>query len=111
VENQTTNVQDRPRVLETYGAVLADEVVIELVTAASLDRVALLRWNGKNYEIGTHFQVGSTLYYPPYLHATLFGATWFAREPAEYDSPRKLFWKVVDLFSHYLGFPPISLGT
>jgi hypothetical protein len=44
------------------------------------------------------------IYCPPFLQSSLLGATWFAREPAEYGEPRQLFWKVVDLFCHYLGF-------
>ena len=104
MENQSNNLQDRPRIVETYGAILADDVVIELVSTASGDKVNLLRWDGENYKIGLQFQDGSTIYCPPFLHSSLLGATWFAREPAEYGEPRQLFWKVVDLFCHYLGF-------
>jgi hypothetical protein len=64
VENQTTNSQDRPRILETYGVILPGGVVLDLVMAASGDKVALLRWYEENYEIGPHFQVGSTFSAP-----------------------------------------------
>jgi hypothetical protein len=104
MENQSHNLQDRPRIVETCGAILAHGVVLELVITASGDRVNLLLWDGKNYEIGPQFQDGSTIYCPPFLQSSLLGATWFAREPAEYGEPRQLFWKVVDLFCHYLGF-------
>jgi hypothetical protein len=104
VENQYDNVQHRPRIVETYGAILANGVVIDLVTTASGDQLNLLRWDGQNYEIGLQFQDGSSIYCPPSLHSSLLGATWFAREPAEYGEPRQLFWKLVDLFRRYLGF-------
>jgi hypothetical protein len=104
VENQTGKFQDRPRIVETYGAILANGVVIELVSTASGDGVTLLRWDGQSYEIGLQFQDGSTIYCPPFLQSSLFGATWFPRQPAEYGAPRQLFWKVVDLFCCYMGF-------
>jgi hypothetical protein len=105
VENQSdNNFQDRPRIVETYGAILANGVVLELVATASGDRVLLLRWDGENYETGLQFQDGSTIYCPPFLQPSVFAATRFPRKPAEYGAPTELFWKVVDVFGRYMGF-------
>src|ERR1700730_13369587 len=104
VENQTDNFQERPRFRETHGEILANGVVIELLTSSSGDRVTLFHWDGKNSEIGPQFQHGSTIYRAPYLQPGVLQATRFPCGVAEYGTPPELFWKVVNLFCHYLGF-------
>jgi hypothetical protein len=103
VETQTSNLQDRPRLQVTYGEILTNGVVIELIR--SEDKVTLLRWDGKNYEIKPQFHDGSTIYQAPFLQPSVFEATRFPCGVGA-DSPLpKLFWKVSDLFCHYMGFP------
>ena len=104
MENQTNNFRDRPRFLQTYGEVLAKGAVIELVTTPSRNSVTLLHWDGQNYKIGPQVEDGSTIYQAPYLHSSLLAAIWFAPGPAEYGAPAELFWKVVGLVCHYMGF-------
>jgi hypothetical protein len=104
LDSQTNHYQDPTRFQETFGEVLANGVVIELVNDSSGRSVTLLRWDGTNYQIGKHFQEGSTLYQAPYLQPSLFAATWFANRPGECDEPIRLFWKIVDIFCHYMGF-------
>jgi hypothetical protein len=104
VENQTNNFRDQSRFVETYGEVLANGAVIDLVTTPSRDSVTLLYWDGQNHKIGQQVEDGSTIYQAPYLHASLLAAIGFAPGPAEYGSPTELFWKVVSLVCHYMGF-------
>ena len=67
--------------------------------------VELLRSEAEDLaEIAPQFKEGETIYTPGYLHSSLFGTTWFAREPAEYGLPSNLFWNAADLFCRYMGF-------
>ena len=104
MENQSPNYQDLPQIRETFGEVLPNGVVIELVNDPSGRGVTLLRWDGTNYQTGNVFQEGSTLFQAPYLQPSLISATWFANRPGECDEPIRLFWKIVDKFCHYMGF-------
>jgi hypothetical protein len=103
VENQTSSFQDRPQVRETYGEILPNGVVIELVTTDSTD-LSLLHGDAQNYQIEPQFQDGLTIYHVPCLEPTVFDATRFPCGVTEYGTPGKLFSKVSDLFCHYMGF-------
>jgi hypothetical protein len=79
-------------------------VVYELVQSRSGRGVELLRWKAESYEIAPQFKEGETIYTAGYLHSSLLEATRLAREPAEYGDAGKFFWKIGDLFRHYMGF-------
>ena len=104
MENKTSNFQNEPRSRETYGEILTNGTIIELVVPSSGDRVALLRWDGQNCEIGARFKDGSTIYRAPQLHSSLLQATRFPGGLVPYGTPTGLFWKVVALFCRYIGF-------
>jgi len=99
---ETSNLQDRPQLRVTYGEMLATGVVIEVVSSG--DNITLLRWDGKNYEIRPQFRDGSTIYQAPFLQPSVFEATRFPCAAEEDGTPAELFWKIVDLFCHYMGF-------
>jgi hypothetical protein len=101
VENPTNGFQDQPQVRVTYGEILDNGAVIELVSSG--DNVTLLRWDGKNYEIRSQFRDGSTTYQAPFLQSSIFEAVRFPCGMAEDGTPAELFWKVVDLFCRYMG--------
>jgi hypothetical protein len=103
MENEN-GIQGWPVIRPTLGEILPGGVVYELVQSRSGRGVELLRWEAETYEIAPQFKESATLYTPDYLPPSLFGATWFAREPAEYGLPSHLFWKVADLFCRYMGF-------
>ena len=96
MENENGNFQGWPGIRPTLGEILPGGVVYELVQSRSGHGVELLRSEAETYEIAPQFKEGETIYTPGYLHSSLFGATWFAREPAEYGLPSNLFWNAAD---------------
>jgi len=103
MENEKGDFQDWPGIHPTLGEILPGGVVYDLVQSRSGRGVTLVRWDGQTYKIGPQFREGGTIYTTGYLHSSLLEATRFAREPAEYGDPLKLFWDAVDCFCHYLG--------
>jgi hypothetical protein len=104
MENQNGNFQTWPGIHVTFGEILPGGVVLELVESSSGGGVELLRWEAETYEIGPQFRVGETIFTVGYVPTSLFEATRLAREPAEYGDAGTFFWKIGDLFRHYMGF-------
>jgi len=103
MENKNENFQGWPGIRPTFGEILPDGVVIELVESSSGGGVQLLRWDGENYEIAPQFKEGEIIYTAGHLHPSLLEATRLPSGPADYGDATKLFWKIVDLFRDHIG--------
>jgi hypothetical protein len=104
MENEKGDFQGWPGIRQTFGEILPGGAVIELVQSRSGRGVELLRSDAENYEIEPQFREGEIIYTAGYLHPSLLEATRLAHGPAEYGDGGKLFWKIVDLPRHYMGF-------
>jgi hypothetical protein len=98
------NFQGWSGIRPTFGEILSTGVVLELVESSSGAGVELCRWDGESFEIRSQFQEAGTIYKAGYLHPSILEATRLARGPAEYGHAGKFFWRIVDLFRHYMGF-------
>jgi len=86
----------KPRMRPTYGEVLADGNIIELVT---VDRqLLLLHFDGKRKIVVPHLDIGSVIYSPPRLEPSLYAALKFPRPPTEPSSVTALFNDAVAVF-------------
>jgi len=104
-ENAKENSQTGFQICPTFGEILPDGSVVDLVIQGFFPgQLSLLHWDGKKYFIAPEVQVGTTTYVAPFLDPSVLCATRFPRDAEEYGTRDKLFWKVTSSFQQYLRF-------
>jgi len=104
-ENAKENSQTGFQICPTFGEILPDGSVVDLVIQGFFPgQLSLLHWDGKKYFIAPEVQVGTTTYVSPFLDPSVLCATRFPRDAEEYGTRDKLFWKVTSSFQQYLRF-------
>ena len=101
----TAQLPANPRVRVTYGEILPNRTIIDLVApAADQDGVDLLRWDGKKVEIAPAIDNG-IIYERPYLDLSVRQAMTFPGGASEYGTTIDLFRKILNLCREFAGLP------
>lgn len=104
--SNTTN-----RSIISAGEIFADGAVIELVSGSSgLNKPGLLLWKGHKATVGPRVEHGGCIYEAPELHPSLYRATRFPSQCADYGTVHGLFDSIANLFKGYLDFPQRELS-
>ena len=103
----TAQLPANPRVRVTYGEILPNRTIIDLVApAADQDGVDLLRWDGKKVEIAPAIDNGDGIIYErPYLDLSVRQAMTFPGGASEYGTTIDLFRKILNLCREFAGLP------
>ena len=103
----TAQLPANPRVRVTYGEILPNGTIIDLVAAsANRDGVDLLRWDGKKVEIAPAIANGDGIIYErPDVDLSVCEAMTFPRGASEYGTGADLFRKIIDVYRECAGLP------
>jgi hypothetical protein len=97
------------RVRETYGELLPNGTVIDLVAISDRERLGLLFSDGKEKPfISAAIERGGILYHPPSLHPSILEVVPFPGGVAEYGDIAHLFARICNLYQEYLRLPEDS---
>lgn len=96
--NPTAKTQQRI----TYGEILPDDTVLDLVNAADQDGLALLAWDGKGIRIRAAIDFDGISYRPPTLHSSIRAAIRFPKGASAYGTTLELFNKVAGAYRQHL---------
>jgi hypothetical protein len=95
----------------TYGEVLSDDRVIDLVDSAPEEKLEIIVHNGKQSLIVPKIEHDGVIYIPPHLHPTVRRAMRFPAGVSEYGSTVTLLWKVSRLCRRHLGLSEVFAAT
>jgi hypothetical protein len=102
-KNSAGDVRGEFQVRVSYGEILENGQAIELVASPSGDRLQLLYWGGKKFEIGFQVRCGDITYVAPFLDLSLLQAVRFPSGAAEYGSAEELFTNIASLLQQWMG--------
>ncbi len=91
------------RIRMTYGEILADGTIIDLLASPSADGLELILFDGKQSFILPQLEHGGFTYMPAYLDPSVRQAIRFPTGLSEYGTTLTLFTKVESLFPRHLG--------
>ena len=99
----TSNFTAKPQERTTYGEILPNGTILDLVDAGDRDGLSLLSWDGKHTLVRPVINCDGISYHPPRLHPSIRAAIRFPNGASGYRTTLELFRKVADTCSQYLG--------
>ena len=97
--------KNKNRTCYTYGEVLPDGSIIDLVLASHGNGIELRYWDREKSVISGEIEHDGVVYRAPTLHPSILQAVAFPAGLREYRSESALFDEVCNLFSRFLGLP------
>jgi hypothetical protein len=98
----TTNSTAKPQERTTYGEVLKNGTILDLVDTGDRDGLSLLSWDGKHTLVRPVIDCGGISYHPPHLHPSIRAAIRFPNGASGYLTTLESFRKVADACSQHL---------
>jgi hypothetical protein len=101
-----TTRERESRIVPTFGEILADGSVIDLVSSATYNQLELLFWRKHRKTIAPQIECGDHVFQTPDLDPTLIKAMRFPRDAGDYGTNGKLFAQIRILFERHIGLTP-----